>query len=421
VKKSTKIILVVLAAVVLIPALAVVIIIACLGGFSDAPPPDDADLRITYLDIPDEDNAVTYFTQAAEKLYWPEDKEKRYLVWEMLEGEASWDSEFVESLLENNADTFRYLEQGLACPYSQFPEVTSLDIPGPAVHDCRSVASAVSLRTAGLMKAEEEAALEEAMKILEFGQRFQRSRGAMVHYLVGIAIKSIGLRTLRAMLAETSLGNAVLVTYIRELSAYRADREVMSDALRAEYVAHLGLIDNILVGGGGKKVRPGFLFRRNKTRRMFAEAFRVLIGNLDKRPAEFGEFKQDWPKKPGTQDYIRLFLSGNAVGTLAYNVTLPALETFPLRRCHEDLAVSATQLLIALKCYKDRTGKLPESLEALVPEYFDKVPEDPFDGKHMRYSREKKMIWSVGEDLRDSGGDLQDPSNSKEPTFKIEF
>jgi hypothetical protein len=32
------------------------------------------------------------------------------------------------------------------------------------------------------------------------------------------------------------------------------------------------------------------------------------------------------------------------------------------------------------------------------------VPPDDFDGKPLRYSREKKCVYSVGEDLRDSGG-----------------
>ncbi len=44
-------------------------------------------------------------------------------------------------------------------------------------------------------------------------------------------------------------------------------------------------------------------------------------------------------------------------------------------------------------CHKLRTGKLAESLEELVPEYFEAVPTSEYDGKPMRYSSEEKKIY----------------------------
>ena len=85
----------------------------------------------------------------------------------------------------------------------------------------------------------------------------------------------------------------------------------------------------------------------------------------------------------------------------------------------QTVRITATQILIAIKCYKEKYGKLPEKLEELVPEYFDEVPVDPYDGKPMRYDPVKKIIYSVGEDLIDSGG--SDGFVSDEPTLKIEF
>ncbi len=57
-------------------------------------------------------------------------------------------------------------------------------------------------------------------------------------------------------------------------------------------------------------------------------------------------------------------------------------------------------------------------MDELVPDYFDTVPIDVFDGKPMRYSREKKIVYSFGPRMEDTGGD-----ESGEPwwTFKIEF
>ena len=77
--------------------------------------------------------------------------------------------------------------------------------------------------------------------------------------------------------------------------------------------------------------------------------------------------------------------------------------------------------MLALKCYAIEYGELPASLDQLVPEYLDEIPADPFDGRPMRYSKEKKIVYSVGRDLIDSGGDTEsDYRYSNEPTFLIE-
>ncbi len=39
-----------------------------------------------------------------------------------------------------------------------------------------------------------------------------------------------------------------------------------------------------------------------------------------------------------------------------------------------------------------------------MPAYLDALPVDPFDGRPVRYSREKKIVYSVGKDLVDGGG-----------------
>lgn len=51
------------------------------------------------------------------------------------------------------------------------------------------------------------------------------------------------------------------------------------------------------------------------------------------------------------------------------------------------------------------TCHLPATQEALVPDYLSAVPRDPFDGQPFRYSAEKRIVYSVGENLTDDGGD----------------
>ena len=69
-----------------------------------------------------------------------------------------------------------------------------------------------------------------------------------------------------------------------------------------------------------------------------------------------------------------------------------------------------------------RHDKLPESLSELVPEFLSQVPKDDFDGKPFRYLPDKKLIYSVGPDLKDDGGNgIEKHSENYDIPFKIEF
>ena len=64
---------------------------------------------------------------------------------------------------------------------------------------------------------------------------------------------------------------------------------------------------------------------------------------------------------------------------------------------------------IALKRHSLRHGKLPTTLDALVPEFLSSVPVDFMDGKPVKYrlgSDGSFTLYSIGEDGMDDGGDI---------------
>ncbi len=63
-----------------------------------------------------------------------------------------------------------------------------------------------------------------------------------------------------------------------------------------------------------------------------------------------------------------------------------------------------TRAAAAVRRYQLRHGTLPATLDDLVPDLLAKVPEDPFDGQSLRYSRGSKVIYAVGADFADVGG-----------------
>ena len=90
--------------------------------WSDEPPPKDGDLRLKRLDIPDEENAFHYTNLTSEDIYYPEDYEKRHLVYEM-EAWEIWDKELAVEMLAKNQKVFDCIEKAISCEYFQVPEI----------------------------------------------------------------------------------------------------------------------------------------------------------------------------------------------------------------------------------------------------------------------------------------------------------
>lgn len=80
---------------------------------------------------------------------------------------------------------------------------------------------------------------------------------------------------------------------------------------------------------------------------------------------------------------------------------------------------------LAVERFRLATGHWPESLRELVPDHLECVPEDPFDGKPLRYERLRRgfLVYSVGEDGRDDGGWEEPPGDrrSAHQTYDITF
>jgi hypothetical protein len=63
-------------------------------------------------------------------------------------------------------------------------------------------------------------------------------------------------------------------------------------------------------------------------------------------------------------------------------------------------------LAVAMLKYRFAEGNFPDKLEQLVPEYMLMLPIDPFTGKHLKMTKSdtQTIIYSVGPDLKDNGG-----------------
>ena len=79
---------------------------------------------------------------------------------------------------------------------------------------------------------------------------------------------------------------------------------------------------------------------------------------------------------------------------------------------------------VAVKLYELENAKLPDSLQELMPMYFSRLPEDPFnDFKLLKYEKKGKgwVVYSFGPDKQDNHGTVQHNEKSKDKAGDIVF
>jgi hypothetical protein len=437
---TTRKVLLILALVYGIP-LAAIAVLAYLW-LRDDPPPYDDDLKVQRIQIPEDKNALTFFLEAVENLDMPQrstaldrpvDKrpgetdddvpQNERDLFDKIQAGKRWDGPFVEQVLKRNAEALALWEKGMAAPHFQTFEVKTCADEITHVFSYLYFANLVTVRArAAAKRGDSEAALADGLKLVRFGRRIEGDKGCLVEYLVGLTIKNMGMEAIRQALLDSTLPPARLRYYARELAKYPIDVDGLADAFRNEYVIQIEVIDGFashkhspaslisLLGSTPRwpspyevilweAIRP-ITFKPEATRRTFAENARFGIQNVPK------PFRDMAPEDPSIHDFsrVREAFSGNLLGRECCRMLVGGAWGVLEQKCRANAQLAATRILLAMKAYKLDKGTLPKNLDELVPQYLDAVPIDDYDGKPMRYNAAKKVVYSVGRDLKDGGG-----------------
>jgi hypothetical protein len=117
------------------------------------------------------------------------------------------------------------------------------------------------------------------------------------------------------------------------------------------------------------------------------------------------------------------FQSTSKVHVLFY-VMMPALARITTIDTRNIAQLLTARIGLAIERYRLAAGKLPDTLNDLVPDYLDAVPKDPFDGNELRYKKLEVgfVVYSIGEDLIDDGG-KEKPTGKKKKgeTWDVTF
>lgn len=402
--------------IVIITIIAVVIIQQQSEQIVDEPIPYDDDLILIRIEVPVDKNALYPIRQAIESFYIPENKNTKF---NDIADDKKQDEEFVREILNKNKATLEYFEKATQLSAFQYPLPKKRELAETVItlrmQSLLDVVKLASIKANYLFKQnEEEEAFNIAMNIVRLGYIIENSQGLFIIHNIGSVVKEEGLTKLRSFIPKTTLSPVLLEGYIKELEQYRKPKQGMANVLKLEYelmrqsikMMSTGEIDPDL-GLKDMSKYPLYYFKPNQTKRLFAETYRFFIEKV-LASAPYNEVEDfihpelkgiDWDT-PETFKGIE-----NAMGKKIYQT----MFSFFMSRYYERIfSVTATQILLAKKSYQIKNGELPEFLTDFVPQYFTETPIDPFNGKYIRYCKEKRIIYSVGRNFIDEDGQGDD-------------
>lgn len=159
------------------------------------------------------------------------------------------------------------------------------------------------------------------------------------------------------------------------------------------------------------------------------------LGLSAREGAAFLDYAEECLRSAGLSGFQRLDTIKSVEARYLYRRGMPLLSKIGtmsghVRREATPVAWLETAMTaLAVERHRLGRGRLPDALGQLVPDYLAAVPEDPFDGRPLRYRRTDRgfVVYSVGEDGRDDGGKPRRPVARGKPhaaasdlTFRVE-
>ncbi len=239
-----------------------------------------------------------------------------------------------------------------------------------------------------------------AMRCIEDGLRVAdslRREPALIHYLVRVACVGLIVGSLDRSLSATTFTDEQLRELDKTLTATAGTLDLTQAMITERCIMIETCRNPFLMAGPGQSTGPRML--PGMTRTGIADTLDYMGDCIEasKRPPieRLAGFREA-AKKTDELSFVHVMIKmlAPATGRVA--------ELSLRSQAHVDLARTA----LAIERYRLATGKVPERLEELMPQYLKEVPIDPFDGQPIRYKRADPgyRLYSILEDGQDNAG-----------------
>lgn len=295
-----------------------------------------------------------------------------------------------------------------------------------------------------------ENALKRALQGVRVGFLMENGQGSLLDYLVGQTIMKSNIQTIITIInKDNHIDNQLLTNVIRDLNNFSNSNSGLKKTFVLEHYSNINTLD--VIGRDAAKwhrvstmdpdgesenesetplylrilmrfyMRSHFHYQPNALKNTLSDMTIARLNNIQDTCVNITWKSLVENNVFTTNSFLKEMSTQNIVGKIIYGTTEASLDSVSYKKCFQDFNIISAQILAGLKMYKEKYKDLPVSLDILVPEYVTKIPIDPFDGKPIRYSREKKILYSVGKDLEDSGGGNDNTFTAADPSITIAF
>ena len=362
--------------------------------FPDLPDFNDADIVLHEVALPPkEGNAYFVLIEMNGQVKEPA-KETRDEYDQFLEGTA-WNQGMVDATLAENEDALKNMRYAVTFPYYQCPSTAkSITIntelcPLSYLRGSAKMAGLSALSSA--RKGDFKGAIDDALMPVRIGQLLiDAPRTTLIDYLVGIAMKNIGLKTLNIILTTYKIPSEILLPQIAEMEKYVQNEDGLKNSFRAEYMSQKSSMAFI------RNIRSNFYLQPNRSFAEMAEDIRqriILSGTQCYRLEQ--AMKDDeilFEKKNPKIVTWKLPFIRNAIFEVLRSVVAASLHTVQTKRCETTTLGEQTRLEMALSAYKYDKGEYPASQSALVPTYIPSPILNPLNNEAFMFNKDTGKI-----------------------------
>ena len=306
----------------------------------------------------------------------------------------------VEKFLSDNKKTLTLLHEAASIDHCRYPLgfIQELNQGAPWLKNLRKCADLLRLNV--LIQCENknsEKALESIYSTLTLAK--SSNVPLLLHQLIHLAVKATAYKNIERALNRVQLSEEQLMmlsSWIEEVG----NDEGYKRALIGENCIRLNTFRGNVRGASSQLVFFRIIGLNNRDAAEYIKIMQELIDAMELSANE----------RLLVFDSIQKDVHSGKRGGMLTRLFLPAFGRIMQIETRHLAHLRAIQTAIAVERYRLAEGRLPQSLENLVPAYMEVVPTDPFDGQGLKYRTLETgfVVYSVGEDLTDEGGAERD-------------
>ena len=379
-----------------------------------------------FNDIPDDENAATYYRKAELAYAWPvgiiAGTQLNDLHRASLDSSSNALKSEIQHFINTNGETIELLTKGGHCDEAEWGYTLTSPMTGALLPNLSSSRNLGKLLSIGAIQAHASGRDDEALKLLIALQRLGDHRSVEPPVLVGhlvamsiTALTCVAVEYVGHTLIVKSDFDAVpkngstrrqvqrLIEALLDESALNSSRSSALASERASLIEEMDRLGKGLAVGWYPTFPPPISWL---VRPLLIEHSRQVAGIMTeiKLAADMDTYPQERENSPD----LEVFFETGANWVMPAYILIPSLG----RAIYLDFRLRAerrmTVLSLAIRLFELDNGTRPESLDALVPDYLGAVPRDPFaEGvTPIQYvpNAEPPVLYSIGMDGVDDGG-----------------